>query len=95
MRNGCSSITILASHKFNGVSNGRWLMVSERRTEDGGTICIYSDITELKQREQDLTESLMLCPLYRLSWQDTYHLRYTIPSLPANRTSRLSVNARS
>jgi adenylate cyclase len=31
-------------------------MVSERRTEDGGTIAVYSDITELKQREQDLTE---------------------------------------
>ncbi len=36
--------------------DGRWLMVSERRTEDGGTVSVYSDITELKQREQDLTE---------------------------------------
>ena len=36
--------------------NGRWVMVSERRTEDGGTVAVYSDITELKQREQDLTE---------------------------------------
>jgi PAS domain S-box-containing protein len=36
--------------------NGRWVMVSERRTEDGGTVSVYSDITELKQREQDLTE---------------------------------------
>ena len=36
--------------------NGRWIMVSERRTEDGGTVAVYSDITELKQREQDLTE---------------------------------------
>jgi Adenylate and Guanylate cyclase catalytic domain len=36
-------------------SNGRWVMVSERRTEDGGTVSVYSDITELKQREQDLT----------------------------------------
>jgi PAS domain S-box-containing protein len=35
---------------------GRWVMVSERRTEDGGTVGVYSDITELKQREQDLTE---------------------------------------
>jgi PAS domain S-box-containing protein len=34
----------------------RWVMVSERRTEDGGTVAVYSDITELKQREQDLTE---------------------------------------
>jgi PAS domain S-box-containing protein len=37
-------------------TNGRWVMVSERRTEDGGTVAVYSDITELKQREQDLTE---------------------------------------
>src|SRR5262245_30587789 len=36
--------------------NGRWVMVSERCTEDGGTVAVYSDITELKQREQDLTE---------------------------------------
>jgi adenylate cyclase len=36
--------------------NGRWIMVRERRTEDGGTVAVYSDITELKQREQDLTE---------------------------------------
>ena len=26
--------------------HGRWLMVSERRTEDGGTIAVYSDITD-------------------------------------------------
>lgn len=37
-------------------SGGRWVMVSERRTDDGGTVAVYSDITELKQREQDLTE---------------------------------------
>jgi len=36
-------------------SGGRFVMVSERRTEDGGTVAVYSDITELKQREQDLT----------------------------------------
>ena len=34
----------------------RWVMVSERRTEDGGSVAVYSDITELKRREQDLTE---------------------------------------
>jgi PAS domain S-box-containing protein len=36
--------------------DGRWVMLSERRTEDGGTVAVYSDITELKRREQDLTE---------------------------------------
>ncbi|MGE0737039.1 MAG: adenylate/guanylate cyclase domain-containing protein [Alphaproteobacteria bacterium] len=37
-------------------SNGKWVMVSERRTDDGGTVAVYSDITELKQREEDLTD---------------------------------------
>jgi PAS domain S-box-containing protein len=36
--------------------DGHWVMVSERRTEDGGTVAVYSDITELKRREQDLSE---------------------------------------
>jgi len=36
--------------------DGRWILVSERRTEDGGTVAVYSDITELKQREQELAE---------------------------------------
>jgi PAS domain S-box-containing protein len=35
-------------------SDGRWIMVSERRTEDGGTVAVYSDITDLKQHEADL-----------------------------------------
>ena len=52
----------LAQHRNPGAphvqqrGSGRWVMVSERRTEDGGTVGVYSDITELKQREQDLTE---------------------------------------
>ena len=37
-------------------ANGRWIMISERRTEDGGTVAVYSDITELKQREESLSE---------------------------------------
>jgi PAS domain S-box-containing protein len=40
--------------------NGRWVMISERRTEDGGTVAVYEDITELKQREEDLTEKSAL-----------------------------------
>jgi adenylate cyclase len=34
---------------------GQWVMITERKTGDGGTVAIYSDITELKQREEDLT----------------------------------------
>jgi PAS domain S-box-containing protein len=40
-------------------SDGRWIMVSERRTDDGGTVAVYSDITELKQREANLAEKSM------------------------------------
>jgi PAS domain S-box-containing protein len=36
--------------------DGRWIMVSERRTEDGGAVAVYSDITELKEREESLSE---------------------------------------
>jgi adenylate cyclase len=37
-------------------SNGRYIMVSERKTADGGTVAVYSDITELKQRETELAQ---------------------------------------
>jgi HAMP domain-containing protein len=36
--------------------DGRWILVSERKTEDGGTVAVYSDITELKQRERELAD---------------------------------------
>ena len=33
-------------------SNGRWIQVSERRTESGGTVAVYTDITEFKRTEE-------------------------------------------
>jgi PAS domain S-box-containing protein len=36
--------------------DGRWVMISERRISAGGTVAVYSDITELKQREENLAE---------------------------------------
>ena len=33
-------------------SDGRWLQISERRTEAGGTVAIYSDLTAVKESEQ-------------------------------------------
>jgi serine phosphatase RsbU (regulator of sigma subunit) len=33
-------------------SDGRWLQISERRTETGGTVAVYSDLTEVKDSEQ-------------------------------------------
>lgn len=37
-------------------ADGCWVMISERKTEDGGTVAVYSDITELKQREDELAD---------------------------------------
>jgi signal transduction histidine kinase/DNA-binding response OmpR family regulator/HAMP domain-containing protein len=36
---------------------GRWVRISERRTHDGGTVAVYSDITELKLRNLDLEQA--------------------------------------
>ena len=36
------------------LSDGRWIRVSETRTEDGGVVGIHSDITALKRREAEL-----------------------------------------
>jgi CheY-like chemotaxis protein len=38
-------------------SNGSWIQVDERKTEDGGTVAVYLDITELKQHEAELVEA--------------------------------------
>src|SRR3546814_643826 len=34
------------------LADGRWMLARERRTGDGGTVVIRSDITHLKQREE-------------------------------------------
>ena len=35
-------------------SNDRWIRVNERKTEDGGTVSVYTDISEDKRREAEL-----------------------------------------
>jgi signal transduction histidine kinase/DNA-binding response OmpR family regulator len=49
----------LAQHRNPGEpflleSDGRWIQVSERKTHDGGTVGVFTDVTELKRREQEL-----------------------------------------
>ncbi|MBL8575169.1 MAG: PAS-domain containing protein [Hyphomicrobiaceae bacterium] len=39
------------------LNDERWLMVSDRRTADGGLVGIRTDITELKRREVELAEA--------------------------------------
>jgi len=36
------------------IQNGTWLQISDHRTSNGGIASIYTDITELKQRQADL-----------------------------------------
>jgi len=36
-------------------SGGQWILITERKTGDGGNVAIYSDITDLKLREEELT----------------------------------------
>src|SRR5262249_11509779 len=38
-------------------ADGRWFQINERKTEDGGTVATYTDITGLKLAEQALQES--------------------------------------
>ncbi len=35
-------------------ADGRWMRISERKTPDGGTVGVFADITELKQRQAEL-----------------------------------------
>ena len=39
-------------------NGGQWILITERKTGDGGTVAIYSDISDLKQREQELEDAL-------------------------------------
>ena len=40
------------------LSDGRWIMIEERRTDDGGLIGLRVDITELKQQSERLQQAL-------------------------------------
>ncbi|PCH45493.1 MAG: PAS domain-containing sensor histidine kinase, partial [Hyphomicrobiales bacterium] len=39
------------------LEDGRWLQISERRTQDGGFVSIGTDITQIKRNEEKLLES--------------------------------------
>ena len=38
-------------------ADGRWIQISERKTEDGGTVAVYTDVTELRWAEEAMRES--------------------------------------
>jgi signal transduction histidine kinase/HAMP domain-containing protein len=37
--------------------DGSWIRINERQTEDGGTVAVYTDITELMRREEQLEQA--------------------------------------
>jgi PAS domain S-box-containing protein len=43
---------------FQKLQNGTWIRITERKTENHGTVAIYSDITEIKQREEALAHAI-------------------------------------
>jgi two-component system cell cycle sensor histidine kinase PleC len=46
------------SHSYEAkLSDGRWLQINGRRTKDGGSVSVGTDITMLKQQEERLTRS--------------------------------------
>jgi signal transduction histidine kinase/CheY-like chemotaxis protein/HPt (histidine-containing phosphotransfer) domain-containing protein len=42
------------------LEGGRWVLASDRATDDGSFVCIRADITELKRRERELTRAKAL-----------------------------------
>lgn len=53
----------LAQHETGGyvaerqLADGRWILVNEHKTKDGSIVVLYTDVTELKQREMALERS--------------------------------------
>ena len=39
---------------------GKWIQISETKTSDGGTVAVFSDVSELKLRETELTEKTVM-----------------------------------
>ena len=38
--------------------NGKWIQINEQRTQEGGIVAIYADISQLKEAELELTDAL-------------------------------------
>ncbi len=51
-----------ATHRYR-LADGRWIQVTERRTPDGGIVGVRTDITELKQAEEEIRRLADLDPL--------------------------------
>ena len=54
LKKRAAGIGTLREHRL---ANGRWLQIIDHRTKDGGLVSIYTDITELKEREAEITSA--------------------------------------
>ena len=43
-----------SGRELQALSDGRWVQINERRTRDGGTVAVFTEVTELKRREREL-----------------------------------------
>ena len=57
------------------LKDGRWILVNEHRTSDGGTVVHYTDITEMKRREQQIQHLAMHDALTGLPNRLLFHQR--------------------
>ena len=39
-------------------TDGSWIQISERTTRDGGTVAVFTDVSELKRQEHELAEAI-------------------------------------
>jgi signal transduction histidine kinase len=49
------------------LEDGRWVLISDRATRDGGVVSVRTDITELKQREEELRQAQKMEALGQLT----------------------------
>ena len=72
------------------LANDQWVLVNERRTSDGGTVVLYTDVTELKKRDRQIRHLAYHDSLTGLANRSLFQQR-VIQALDEGRKQRSSV----